>query len=214
MSYVKYTKTATFLFPLLEIPKEVFRCNVINSFGKTVMTTRFLNSYLMSDDLQNSIYNSDPYIFLIIKPYQDINFDKFYEHLTTHSSYIDEYEKLNYIIMIFKIPDDYLEDYDKLISGEYSKISETTESLIIKNAFFSSDNYVLPLIFNKAKKLKLLWEKKLSFVAPGVNSPVDLGNQEVWGILDKQKETLTEKILKDLTTYPSSKSLNNYSKVE
>jgi hypothetical protein len=33
MSYVKYNKTSTFLFPLLNIPKGLFYCNVKNSFG-------------------------------------------------------------------------------------------------------------------------------------------------------------------------------------
>ena len=46
MGYVKYTKTATFLFPLLGIPKAIFSCNVKNTFGTTMFTTRFYNAYI------------------------------------------------------------------------------------------------------------------------------------------------------------------------
>ena len=37
MSDKKYTQTSTFLFPLLEIPKQLFRCDVTNNFNKKSM---------------------------------------------------------------------------------------------------------------------------------------------------------------------------------
>ena len=34
MKSTKFTKTATFLFPLLDIPKVLFECNIKDKFGR------------------------------------------------------------------------------------------------------------------------------------------------------------------------------------
>ena len=52
MSDKKYTQTSTFLFPLLEIPKQLFRCDVTNNFNKRIMTTRFSNAFMWDEDLE------------------------------------------------------------------------------------------------------------------------------------------------------------------
>jgi len=201
MNYIKYTKTSTFLFPLLEIPKALFICNVKNSFDQVVMTTRFLNSFSYDLDLGHLEYNDGPYIYIVIKSYQDKEFETFYSTILSFRNYIDEYEKENHIVMVFKIPDKNLEDYYKIISGLYSIISKEAKTLIMQNSFFSGKPYVIPLILNKSENLKDSWERKLSndgivngkYV--GVKSMVDLMDQEVWSIIVKEKESLTKEVL-------------------
>lgn len=197
--FVKYTKTSTFLFPLLCIPKGLFHCNVKNSFGKLLMTTRFLNSYLIDSDLANEEYNEGPYVFLIIKPYQDTDFDAFYNTILSYENYVDEYERLGYVIMVFRIPDKLLEDYNKIMNGKYSEISKEARQLIMGNCFFSSKPKFIPMILSKSVALKTSWEERLSFIGPDIDSPADLGDQEVWGIITKDKETFNKAKLQEIT---------------
>jgi hypothetical protein len=44
MSEKKFTKTATFLFPLLNIPKNIFDCNIKDTWGRVKYTSRFINA--------------------------------------------------------------------------------------------------------------------------------------------------------------------------
>lgn len=199
--FVKYTKTSTFLFPLLEIPKALFHCNVKNNFGKLLMTTRFLNSYLLDLDLANEEYNNGPYVFVVIKPYQDTDFDIFYNTILSFENYVDEYEKSDYIIMIFRVPDRFLDDYNLILEGKYSEISKEARTIIMGNCFFSSKPKFIPMILSKSVALKKSWEDRLSHISeiPVCHSPVDLGEQEVWGIINKDKETFTKDKLLEIT---------------
>jgi hypothetical protein len=193
-NFVKYTKTSTFLFPLLDIPKEIFSCD-IRKYGKTIMSTRFWNSFIVNDHLKNDSYNEGPYLFLVIKGYQDVNFEAFYTTLTGMLQYIDDYEYNGYFIMIFEIPEDFLEDYDLILKGKYSEISAKGKSNILSKNFFSGKPKAIPMILMKSDALKNSWEKNLSFFGPDINSPADLGDQEVWSRIIPENETLTSDML-------------------
>lgn len=195
MSYVKYTKTSTFLFPLLEIPKSLFHCKVVNSFGSVIMTNRFLNSYLIDEDLDSKEFNTGPYIFLVIKNFRDPDFEAFYDSLTALDNYVDEYEKCGFLIIIFKVIDEFLIDYNLLLKGKYSKVSYKGKQNIVNNAFYSgSRRSTLTLILSKSEKLRESWEKRLS----GPKSSVCLEGKEVWSIIDLQKETFNSLLLRTL----------------
>jgi len=194
MSYVKYTKTSTFLFPLLGIPKSLFQCRVESTFGNVIMTNRFLNSYLIDEDLDSKEFNEGPYLFLIIKNYRDSDFDYFYNTLTAFNCYVDEYERAGFLVIIFKIPDKFIIDYNLLKKGKYSKISFKSKQNIINNAFYSGKTMAtLSLILNKSEKLKNSWEKRLSLEPRSV---VDLRDKEVWSIIDLEKESFDRSLLK------------------
>lgn len=191
MSYVKYTKTSTFLFPLLEIPRSLFSCKVTNSTGGILMTNRFLNSYLNDQIISNTEYNEGPYIYIIVKSNGDLEFESFYDTLTSLENYTEDFEYNDFLIMVFKIPDNYINDYKLLLEGKYSKISDEAKTIIIKHAFYSGKiRTTITKILTKHPSLKLSWEKRLS-----VNTRVDLKDQEVWGIIEMEKETLTKDIL-------------------
>jgi len=201
MSYVKYTKTSTFIFPLLEIPKLLFKCDVKSTGDKLIMTTRFLNSYLFDRDLNNQVYNEGPYIFIVIKSYQDKLFDTFHSDLIELSNYVDEYMKNDYLVTIFKIRDKYLDDYELIKQGKYSEISKDVKTMITNNNYFTGKPYIVPLILCKADELKESWERRLSIDEPELSttSLVNLDGQEVWGVLDEEKENLTKEVLLECT---------------
>lgn len=199
MSYVKYTQTSTFLFPLVDIPKQLFTCDVKSSFGRLIMTTRFLNAYMWDEDLEFE-FNHGPYIFVVIKPYRDSNFEEFYSTIISMPSYVDEYEKGNYLVMIFKILEENMEYYNLILKGKYSELPAEAKKMILKNNYFRLAPNLVPRILNKNPELRKSWEKALSnyHEDPRLNSVVDLGDQEVWSIIIYEEEGISEKKLKNL----------------
>jgi hypothetical protein len=67
------------------------------------------------------------------------------------------------------------------------------------NCFFSRKPKFIPMILSKSIALKKSWEERLTFIGPDIYSPADLGDQEVWGIITKDKEALTIEKLKEMT---------------
>jgi hypothetical protein len=190
MSGIKFTKTATFLFPLLDIPKVLFECDIRDKFGRIKYPTRFLNAYLTNSTITK--YNDDDYIFVLIRNYRDVDFDKFYSTIQTFPNYVDDYDDKECLILVFKIPQNNLNDFNLIKRGLYSKVSAESKKLIMTNNFYTGKAFTLPLILNKANALKESWEDRLS--NPG--SVADLGDQEVWPIINKEDEELNEIVLK------------------
>lgn len=193
MSERKFTKTATFLFPLLNIPKSLFDCNIKDTWGRLKYSTRFINAYLLDESINRY---QEGHVFILILNYQDKDFDVFYSTITAFPNYVDHYEKNEYLVLIFSIPQENFEDFSLLLQGAYSKISSDAKKLILSNNFYHGKPFTLPLILNKADVLKESWEDRLSLVNEHINSPANLYDQEVWPILDLDKECLTDEALK------------------
>lgn len=197
MSRVKFTKTATFLFPLLQVPKSLFDCDIKDRFGRYQHNSRFINAYL--EDLNISKYKMDEetlYVFVVLRNYQDLDFATFQSTLRALSNYVDDYDYKECFVVVFTVPDSRKEDFKLILNGAYSKVSTDGKRLILANNFYSGKPYTLPLILNKAQTLKDSWEERLS--NPG--STVDLGDQEVWPIINVDKEKLTSKIIAEINT--------------
>jgi len=193
MSTVKFTKTATFLFPLLDIPKVLFECNIKDRFGRTKYSDRFLNAYLTDSNV--SRYNKDTNIFVVIRNYRDVDFDRFYSTIQAFPNYVDDYDNKECLVLVFKVPEKNLADYNLLRQGQYSKVSNNAKKLILANNYYTGKAFTLPLILNKANALKDSWEDRLSFIGKDIYSPADLGEQEVWPILNEADEILNETVL-------------------
>ena len=178
---MKFTKTATFLFPLLNVPKSLFDCHIQDSWGRLKHKSRFHNAYLKNDTI--SKYKEENYIYILARGYRDTDFDKFY---TTKEC----------VVFIFSVPTDFNKDFNLIINGKYSEISAESKKLILANHYFSGKSYTLPLILNKAIVLKESWEDRLS--NPG--SPAYLHNQEVWPIINSKTEILTNEVISNYTT--------------
>jgi hypothetical protein len=152
------------------------------------VTTRFVNSFVKDSDLGVEKYNKGPYIFIVIKGYQDIDFETFYSTILSYPNYVDEYQKLEFLVMIFKIPDENISDYNKVVTGKYSEISAIGKNLIMGNSYFSGKATTIPLILHKAKSLRDSWEERLS----SKDHFVDLADQEVWPIITDQSKIKNE----------------------
>ena len=191
---MKFTKTATFLFPLLNVPKSLFDCHILDSWGRLKHKSRFLNAYLANNTI--SKYEEENYIYVVARGYRDTDFDKFYTTIQAFPNFIDDYDIKDCCVFIFSIPTDFAADYDLIVSGKYSEITANSKKLILANHYFSGKAYTLPLILNKAIVLKDSWEERLS--NPG--SPAFLYDQEVWPIINNIVEILTHEVVNSYST--------------
>lgn len=190
MSEVKYTRTATFLFPLLEISKNLFDCNIPDKYGRPQYKTRFMNAYLKHEGVEQP----DNCLFLVLRNYRDVDFDTFYSTIQALPNYVDDYDVQECLIVILSIPKSTQEDFELLRAGLYSQISSESKKLILANTFFSGKPFTLPLILNKSQVMRESWEERLS----NPWSPAYLYDQEVWPIIELKDEILTDEIIKSL----------------
>lgn len=194
MKMKKNTKTSTFLFPLLEIPKNIFACNIKNSFNRVIYDSRFINAYLRDENIDNYLKE---HIFVLIENYQDKDFSTFYSTMTAFPNYVDDYEVNGCLIVIYKVPDNNLEDYNLIINGKYSQVSELGKKLILSNHFYHGKSVTIALVLAKSSSLRDSWEQQLSkFSKP--QAIANLGDQEVWSILTEEKEIITNEIFSEL----------------
>mgnify|MGYP001161243549 FL=1 len=191
---MKFTKTATFLFPLLNVPKSLFDCHITDSWGRLKYKSRFLNAYLKNDTI--SKYKEENYIYVLARGYRDTDFDKFYTTVQAFPNFVDDYDIKECTVFIFSIPTDYINDFNLIINGKYSEVTANGKKLILANHYFSGKSYTLPLILNKAIVLKESWEERLS--NPG--SIAHLYDQEVWPIINNKTEILTNEVISNYTT--------------
>ena len=189
MKDIKFTKTATFIFPLLNISKNLFDCNILDPWGRIKFYSRFLNAYLEDKNIEK--YNNKDYVFILVRNYRDAEFDKFYSVIQAFPNYVDDYEIQDCLVLVFSIPTNYQKDYNLIIRGLYSETSPDAKKLILTNNYFSGKVFTLPLILNKASVLKNSWEERLS--NPG--SVADLKEQEVWPIITFTNEILDKNII-------------------
>jgi|21_taG_2_1085346.scaffolds.fasta_scaffold00071_17 hypothetical protein len=196
---MKFTKTATFLFPLLNVPKSLFDCHILDSWGRLKHKSRFLNAYLKNETI--SKYKEENYIYIVVRGYRDTDFDKFYTTVQAFPNFIDDYDIKECTVFIFSVPTDFQKDFNLIINGKYSEISAESKKLILANHYFSGKSYTLPLILNKAIVLKESWEERLS--NPG--SSAQLYDQEVWPIINNKAEILTNEVISNHTTNSNSK---------
>lgn len=189
MSGVKYTKTATFLFPLLEIPKAIFDCSIKDINGRVKFKNRFINAYLQDDHIINYISTEDiSYVFIVMHNYRDPEFETFYSTIKAFPNYVDDYECKACLVLVFSIPEGHKANFQLILQGSYSKIDALGKKLILSNHFYSGKAFTLPLILNKADVLKQSWEDRLSLINAHTHSPADLLDQEVWPIINLDDE--------------------------
>ena len=196
MSELKFTKTATFLFPLLDIPKKLFDCNIKDVFGRTKITNRFINAFSRNKCIDKYNEVDKDYVFILVKTYQDVDFDRFYTTLQAFPNYVDDYDSKGCCIFVFEVSEKRQKDFDLIKNGKYSEVSADAKKAILMNNFFSGKPFTLPLVLNKAEALKNSWEDRLG--TPG--SLAELKDQEVWPIIESENEELNDSVMSQITT--------------
>lgn len=163
----------------------------LNLLRDDLLKYGFVNAFLDDNDHEHHYQDS---LYLLFKPEEISEFEWFVESekLRTHL-FIDEYDyPKGYIVLVYKFPSEYMQEYRAFKKGEYSKFSNNYKELFptIKEGNTKRGiPYKTPSfyqhIFTKSKKMREYWEGVLD-VELDVNS-------ELWNIPNPITETLNIK---------------------
>ena len=185
MTKKTYTRTATFLFPLLGIYKSLFYFDEAVK-GKTLRGSLFYNAYL---SVVGHVSRDKGVVYVLLQ--DELNpkaAKRLIEVLASYKNYREQFKARGYTVLVFVVLDPFMRDYELILEGKYSLVSNAGKNLIFQNHFFSGKPHVLPLIMNKSSALKVAWEERLD---------AQINNQEVWPVFQKQKEILRLSRLKN-----------------
>lgn len=160
------TCTSLFLLPPLAIGTDRLTAN------------GFINAYL--DDISHPTHYEDS-IYILFKPH---NLDVFNYFLTQEKSritIIDDYDYEEYVVLVYKLPPEFIGDYQLFLEGKYSKFSEKLKNLFLKNSN-KNDPSIQVRIITKDSGLKEYWEEQLNITLSG--------EDEMWQKPDLSKEVL------------------------
>lgn len=104
---IQLNKSFFFLFPLFKVNN---RRGIINSY---------LGDYSKEGSFDNKLY---------------VLCENVHSELNNHKNTVDAYDTKNGVMYVLSIPDEFIEDYKKFLSGEYSKYSKTSKEVLTKSA--------------------------------------------------------------------------------
>lgn len=153
----------------------------------------FINGYI---DDANKVLHYEDSIFLLFKPSNldvfKIFLDDEYENT---KKILDDYDyEDGYVVVVYKLPEEFKKDYELIKQGKYSKTSKKFQDQFPEKVEFlkTSETSLQHLIFNKDEKLRAYWEDK---IGPSIFENEDM---EVWTGFDLDNETLNINEFKEL----------------
>lgn len=163
LANIATTKTTDFILPLLGRMKQWYGPWLINA-------------YLGDCNVKSPVKNS---IYVLMKYSGKNSYAEKETAILEHPNYIDSYDVYagEFVMYIFELPEDLLEDYTLIMKGKYSEISDESKQLLLMGRGVKSP---MPYILRKDKTLKDYWEDKLDVRLPE--------GQEVWSIIDVEEE--------------------------
>lgn len=191
----KENVSAVMLLPVLRINKKL--TNNFYNYG-------FKNTFLYSAQLKD-VYKFNT-IYLLFEPDEfNSDFNEFIFELSTNPNFIEiidiGYKK---VLLTFKVPDQFKEDYKLFEKGKYSQLSDLYKKCFnlekpVKNERgdikrdLSGGVVMEPTtffhIFNRTKKLREIYQEKLAL-------DFELSEEmELYDIINIEKETLSNLIL-------------------
>jgi hypothetical protein len=179
---IKKTITSIFMVPTLQIPKNSLKDN------------GFINAYSTDSDKEHQYKDC---ICLLFKP---TNLDKFREFLDSEyertKNVIEDYDyKDGFVVIVYKLDDNFKKDFELIRQGKYSKTSASFQTIFPKAVKIliegkHRDEIALQIrIFKKTQDLKDFWEEKLDVTFDE--------DQEVWRGWEDNDEQLNLNKLKE-----------------
>ncbi|MEI6186908.1 MAG: hypothetical protein WCP46_00200 [Alphaproteobacteria bacterium] len=161
--------SALFLKPILNISPYLCTQN------------RYVNTYLFNAEEDITYENS---LQVLFRP-QNMNwFNAFIMTEEERGSIIlDEFDyPTGEIILVYRLPAEFDEDYKIILEGKYSKVSSKFKNLFMKSIKDNGKELLSLqwLVFNKHKYLKTFWEKEFNTIF----TP----EQECWGLYNVERE--------------------------
>ena len=169
------TITTIFMVPTLKIPRESLQEN------------NFINGYIKDESRDIQYENA---VYLLFKP-EDL--DKFREFLDTEyertGSLLDDYNiDTDYVVLVYKLNEEFNNDFNLIRQGKYSKTSPSFQNLfpkvikIVKGGLHKDEVSLQHRIFNKTEELTKFWEDSLNVTFEK--------EYELWYKFDEELETL------------------------
>lgn len=173
---IKYTKSKTYLLPLLS--------EVVDLRIKFI--PYLLNTYMFDEN------NKFQECFYIL---HDFNFKNpeftAYEHkLVNNPLFVKQIDIDNKVIYIFKFPEEYLDEYYKLLDSRYSEFGEDAKKLILKfwGEVYSGNSSGVNFLL-KVKQILYKDEKLRQKIQTNLGVTIDK-NQELGDHVDPENEIL------------------------
>lgn len=184
---MKFTNSTIFLLRGLEL----MRSTETIDQSSLVKTLGFLNAYINDVNHENDL---DCPLYLLFNPLDEAVFKDFVDGEYETRMLKEDYDyPENHVVLLYDFPILYREDYKKVISGQYSRVSMGYRQLFPEE-YMEKGKKIKTLsyhVFNKSKTLQIERELEL-----GLDSGY-LEGSELWEVFNIEKETLDiNKILK------------------
>lgn len=160
----------------------------LSLFKKDLDGYGFLNAYLDDADHEHHYENS---VYLLFKPTDMGAFEWFVDSEKIRTPlFLEEYDyPKGYIVLVYKFPAEYMEEYRLFLKGKYSKFRDkykelfpmTTEAKTNKGITYNKQTFYSH-IFSRSKEMREYWENKLDATLED--------DAEFWDKPNREKETL------------------------
>ena len=180
---IRKTITCIFLAPTLKIPRE------------GLIENGYVNAYIK--DEEHEIYENA--VYLLFKP---TNLRKFRDFLDSEyertKSIIEDYDCGDgYVVVVYKLDEEYKNDFELIKKGKYSETSKKFQKVfpsvvkIMRNGLHKDELSLQVRVFNKTPDLIQFWEEEF-----GIEFNPEW---EVWRGWNEEEETLNiDKIKEDV----------------
>ena len=153
----------------------------------------FINGFI-NDVSHDSIYENC--VYLLFKPHDmDLFRDFIDSEYERTNNIVEDYDyEGGYVVMVYKLDENFRKDYQLVRQGLYSKTSKDFQNLfpkvvkIMKNGKHRDEISLQYRIFNRTQDLINFWEDKLAIKFSS--------DQEVWEGFHEERETLNIKNIK------------------
>lgn len=149
----KISATNLFITPLLNLGRpNLIKLGFVDAF--------------MKDELREIEYERS--VYLLFKPINIEEFNLFTEEQReSNAPIIDEYDYGKWTILVYKLPKKFEDDYEKILQGKFSHVSEEYKKAIPKwyrigeNGAYVDKMNIQHMAFEKSDELKKYWKDEL-----------------------------------------------------
>lgn len=132
---------------------------------RNILKYGFISAFI--DDKDHDPHYEDS-IYVLFKPQEIEGFSQFMVMEIAKPIFIEDYDyEGGYVVLVYKFPNEYLQEYKLFKDGKYSKFRKKYISLFPETIQFEENGatiteYSLHFhIFNKTEAIKKLWERRL-----------------------------------------------------
>lgn len=165
----------------------LFLIRFVGMDTRVIRPLGFVNAYM--GDKNEDIIHYDKAVYMLFKSSSSYIEDFLGEQRESPLYLQEYYYEGNYIVLVMKIPEKFLPDYELFLQGKYSEFStELKENFPLKHSAYKEFNIeqdsFFNLIFNKSETLKEFWEDQLDVKLDK--------NAEVWTAPDLRGKELLD----------------------